>query len=180
MDAPSETATLAGGCFWCLEAVFDRLEGVQSVTPGYAGGTDPDPTYEAVCNGGTGHAEAIQVEFDPSTVTYEELLEVFFSIHDPTTVDRQGPDVGSQYRSAVFYHDDEQRQTVEHVIGELERSGAYDRPIVTEVEPLNRFHVAEDYHHDYYERNPENRYCTVVIEPKLSKIRSTFSERLRT
>lgn len=180
MNTSSETATLAGGCFWCLEAVFDRLEGVTSVTPGYAGGTDPDPTYEAVCTGETGHAEAVQVEFDPSTVSYEALLEVFFSIHDPTTVDRQGPDVGSQYRSAVFYHDEEQRRTVEHVIDELERSGTYDHSIVTEVEPLDQFHVAENYHHDYYDRNPENRYCTVVIEPKLSKIRSTFSERLRT
>jgi peptide-methionine (S)-S-oxide reductase len=167
------TATLAGGCFWCLEAPFQELAGVHAVTSGYCGGDTPDPTYEAVCSGTTGHAEAVQIEYDFDVVSYEALLEVFFALHDPTTKDRQGPDVGSQYRSAVFYHDDEQRATAAATIERL--ADAYDDPIVTEVEPL---YPAEDYHQDYYANNPERAYCRVQVRPKLEKLRSQFGDRL--
>jgi len=172
----THTATLAGGCFWCLEAPFQELDGVHSVTSGYCGGDVPDPSYEAVCSGSTGHAEVVQVEYDPETVSYEALLEVFFALHDPTTKDRQGPDVGSQYRSAVFYHDETQRETVEATIERL--AGAYDDPIVTEIEPLETFYPAEAYHQDYYANNPERAYCQVQIEPKMQKVRETFADRV--
>ncbi len=165
----TETATLAGGCFWCIEAALEELQGVESVTSGYAGGHVEDPSYEAVCREETGHAEVVQVVFDPETISYRELLEVFFTIHNPTQLNRQGPDVGSQYRSAVFYHDDDQRATVEAVIDALEP--LYDGDIVTEVEPLDEFYRAEKYHQNYFEKNPNNTYCVVNINPKLSKIR---------
>jgi len=169
-----ETATLAGGCFWCTEAVFERVRGVESVTSGYAGGHVEDPTYEAVCSGTTGHAECVQVAYDPEVVSYEQLLYVHFTTHDPTTEDREGPDVGSQYRSAVFYHDDAQRETVEAVIDEL--GDVYDDPAVTEVVPLETFYPAEAHHQDYYARNPDRPYCSVNIDPKVSKLRSEFAD----
>ena len=169
-----EKATFAGGCFWCIEAPFKRVEGVESVTSGYIGGETPNPTYEEVCSGTTGHAEAVRVVYDPDVVTYRELLEVFFALHDPTTRDREGPDVGSQYRSAVFYHDDEQREAVEGYIDELE-GDVYDG-IVTEVSPADEFYEAEEYHQDYYESNPNQPYCRAHIPPKLEKVRERFPE----
>jgi peptide-methionine (S)-S-oxide reductase len=176
MSAERATATLAGGCFWCLEAPFQELAGVHAVTSGYCGGDTPDPSYEAVCSGATGHAEAVQIEYDPDVVSYEALLEIFFALHDPTTVDRQGPDVGSQYRSAVFYHDDEQRATAEAAIDRL--AADYDDPIVTEVAPLETFYPAEAYHQNYYANNPQQAYCRVQVRPKLEKVRSQFAARL--
>lgn len=174
----TETAVLAGGCFWCIEAVFDRLSGVHSVVPGYTGGRTTSPTYESVCRGNTGHAEAVRIEFDPSIISYEELLIIFFSIHDPTTLNRQGPDVGSQYRSAIYYVTDEQRQTIERVITNLEDDDVFEDPMVTEISQLDTFYVAEDAHHDYYKKNPSNPYCVVQIEPKLSKLRKQFADKL--
>ena len=172
----TQQATLGGGCFWCIEAPMQELRGVERVVSGYAGGHVEDPTYEAVCNGTTGHAEVVQVTFDPDEITYRELLEVFFALHDPTTKDRQGPDVGSQYRSAIFYHDDEQRATAEALVEELEGE-AYDG-IVTEVEPLETFYEAEEYHQNYYEKNPNQPYCAVQIPPKLEKVREKFADRV--
>jgi peptide-methionine (S)-S-oxide reductase len=170
----NETATLAGGCFWCIEAALKELRGVESVVSGYAGGHVEDPSYEAVCRGDTGHAEVVQVEFDPNVVSYRDLVEVFFTIHDPTQLNRQGPDIGEQYRSAVFYHDDEQKQTVQEVIDDL--SPLYDDDIVTEVAPLEEFYRADDYHQDYFEKNPNDTYCVVNINPKLKKIREKHAE----
>ncbi|WP_227375874.1 peptide-methionine (S)-S-oxide reductase MsrA [Haladaptatus halobius] len=175
----TKRATLAGGCFWCLEPAFEELEGVESVTSGYAGGSVEYPSYEEVCSGSTGHAEVVQVTYDPNRVGYDELLQVFFTIHDPTTLNRQGPDVGSQYRSAVFYHDDEQKETAERFIDELEAAEAFDGPIVTEVEPLEAFYEAEGYHQDYYEKNPNDAYCTVNAQPKLRKVREKFAKKIR-
>jgi len=169
-------ATLAGGCFWCLEAPFEELAGVHEVTSGYAGGDVPDPSYEAVCSGETGHAEVVQIEYDPDRIAYADLLEVFFALHDPTTKDRQGPDVGSQYRSAIFTHDETQRETAEAVIDRL--AGEYDDSIVTEIESLDAFYPAEPYHQNYYENNPERAYCQVQIRPKLRKVREKFAERV--
>jgi peptide-methionine (S)-S-oxide reductase len=168
------TATFAGGCFWCVEAAFDELAGVESTTSGYAGGHVEEPSYEAVCTGDTGHAEVVQVAYDPDRVSYEDLLAVFFAVHDPTTLNRQGPDVGSQYRSAVFYHDETQRETTEAFIDELEAERVYDDPIVTEVEPLDTFWAAEEHHQDYYEKHPDQPYCAVQIPPKLEKVREQF------
>jgi len=179
MERQRETATLAGGCFWCLEAVFDDLRGVESVVSGYAGGRVPNPTYEHVCAGTTGHAEVVQITFDPAQVSYRELLEVFFTIHDPTTLNRQGGDVGTQYRSAIFYHSDEQKQTAEQVIRDIEAEEIWESPIVTEVVPLTEFYPAEDYHQEYYARNPRAGYCQVVIAPKVSKFRSQYLSRLK-
>lgn len=173
------TATLGGGCFWCLEAVFERLDGVASVTSGYAGGHLPDPTYAAVCAGGTGHAEVVRVEYDPSVIRYRDLLDVFFAIHDPTTPDRQGYDVGPQYRSIILYEDDEQRATAEAVVAELEASGAMGAPIVTQIRPLERFYEAEAEHQEYYRTNPGQPYCRAIIAPKVAKLREAFSDRLR-
>ena len=173
------TATLAGGCFWCLEAVFLRLRGVQRVESGYAGGHVENPGYRAVCTGTTGHAEVVQIDFDPEVITYRELLEVFFAIHDPTTLNRQGADVGTQYRSAIFYHDEAQKQAAERTIGELEEQKIWDDPIVTEIVPLERFYPAEDSHREYYDRNPEQGYCQVVISPKVAKLRQKFAEKLK-
>ncbi len=172
-------ATLGGGCFWCLEAVYKELRGVERVVSGYAGGHVADPTYRAVCDGTTGHAEVVQVTFDPSLASYRELLEVFFTIHDPTTLNRQGGDVGTQYRSAVFYHTPEQREAVERLIREFEAAGVWDAPIVTEVAPLEKFYPAEGYHQDYFEKNPFQPYCRAVVAPKVAKFRERFLERLK-
>jgi peptide-methionine (S)-S-oxide reductase len=180
-DRERETgaATLGGGCFWCLEAVFQELQGVTRVVSGYAGGTEPDPTYEDVCAGMTGHAEVVQVHFDPGDISYEEILLVFFSIHDPTTLNRQGADVGAQYRSVIFWHSTEQRQAAEEIMAKLEAEEIWGAPIVTEVAPLETFYPAEDYHQEYFERNPNQPYCQVVIEPKLAKFRRAYAERLK-
>jgi len=174
-----ETATLAGGCFWCLEAVFEDLRGVESVVSGYAGGSVPNPSYELVCTGTTGHAEVVQITFDPSVISFKELLEVFFTIHDPTTLDRQGPDVGSQYRSVIFYHSPEQQTVAEQVIRDLATAGIWDAPIVTQVTPLEAFYPAEGYHQGYYERNPNQPYCRVVVAPKVAKARAKFLAKLK-
>jgi len=174
-----EVATLAGGCFWCLEAVFDQLEGVEDVVSGYAGGHVPNPTYKHVCTGETGHAEVVQVTFDPQIVSYRDLLKVFFAIHDPTTLNRQGGDVGTQYRSAIFTHSDEQEQAAEAVIGELNEAGIWDEPIVTEVSPFEVFYPAEEYHQEYFARNPYQAYCQIVIAPKVAKFRKQYLERLK-
>jgi len=174
-----EVATLAGGCFWCLEAVFDQLEGVEDVVSGYAGGHVPNPSYKHVCTGETGHAEVIQITFDPQIVSYRDLLRVFFTIHDPTTLNRQGGDVGTQYRSAIFTHSDEQEQAAEDVIGELNEAGIWDEPIVTEVSPFEAFYPAEEYHQEYFARNPYQPYCQIVIAPKVAKFRKQYLERLK-
>ena len=173
-----ELATFGAGCFWCVEAVFQQLAGVVSVEPGYAGGTVESPTYEQVCAGGTGHVEVCQVGFDPHKIRYEDLLEVFWKTHDPTTRDRQGHDVGAQYRSVIFYHDERQRTLAEESKRQLDASGAWERPIVTEVRPLTRFHPAEDYHRDYFRRHPGQDYCALVIRPKVEKFRKVFAPRL--
>lgn len=172
-------ATVAGGCFWCIEAVFEELDGVTDVTSGYCGGHVEEPTYEEVCRGETGHAEAVRITYDADELSYPKVLEVFFTVHDPTTLNRQGPDVGSQYRSAIFYHGERQRDLAEAFVSDLEESGAYDDPIVTEIEPLEVFYEAEEEHQDYYENNPENRYCTAMIEPKLAKLRERFEAELQ-
>jgi peptide-methionine (S)-S-oxide reductase len=174
------TATLASGCFWCTEAVMQRLRGVESAISGYTGGKQPHPTYEEVCTGQTGHAEAVEVTFDPAVISYEDLLHVFFKTHDPTTLNRQGADVGTQYRSAIYYHDDEQKQTAEKVIKELTDSKEFDAPIVTEVTPARDFYIAEPYHLDFYNRNREYGYCRVVIDPKIQKLYKNFSDALAT
>lgn len=174
-----ETATMAGGCFWCLEAVFERLKGVEKVVSGYTGGQTPAPTYEQVCSGRSGHAEAIQVTFDPAIVSYRELLEMFFAFHDPTTLDRQGPDVGTQYRSAIFPHTPEQEHIARDVIEELGREGVFGAPIVTRIEPASAFHPAEGYHQGYYARNAEQPYCRAMIAPKVTKLRARYADRLR-
>ena len=175
-----EVATLAGGCFWCLEAVFDQLKGVESVESGYMGGKTPNPSYEEVCSGRSGHAEVVRVTFDPAVLTYRDLLTVFFTIHDPTTRDRQGNDVGSQYRSAIFHHDEEQKRTAESVVAALEQKRLFPAPIVTEIVPASQFHMAEDYHQEYFERvGRGNPYCSAVIEPKVAKFRKSFVERLK-
>lgn len=174
-----EVATLAGGCFWCLEAVFDELQGVQSVESGYAGGHVVNPTYKAVCNGTTGHAEVIQITFDPTVISFKDLLSVFFTIHDPTTLNRQGNDVGTQYRSAVYYHSPEQQAMAQLVINELNAAQIWDKPIVTEVTPLDKFYIAEDYHQEYFVKNPNQSYCAYVVAPKVAKARKVFFERLK-
>jgi peptide-methionine (S)-S-oxide reductase len=175
----TETATLAGGCFWCTEAVFSELKGVNGVVPGYAGGTTVRPTYEQVCTGRTGHAEAVEVSFDPATISFHDLLAIFFTTHDPTTLNRQGNDVGTQYRSAVFYHDARQRATAEAVRQEVEEARIWKRKVVTEIVPFTAFYPAEEYHRNYFRRNPEKSYCQVVIAPKVAKFRKQYAERLR-
>lgn len=174
-----ETATLGGGCFWCLEPVFEDLLGVEEVVVGYSGGDVPDPSYRLVCTGRTGHAEVVQVRFDPQVISYEEILEVFFSIHNPTTRNRQGADVGPQYRSIILTHSEAQRKTAERVLGELQDSGVWDRPIVTEMEPVETFYEAEEYHQEYYRKNPGQGYCQVVINPKLTRFRKKYADRLK-
>lgn len=178
-DQEREVATLGGGCFWCLEAVFKDLRGVEQVVSGYAGGEVANPTYTQVCSGATGHAEVVQLTFNPSEVSFKEILEVFFTIHDPTTLNRQGADVGTQYRSAIFYHTPEQRAVAEQVISELDEAKIWRSPIVTEVVPAPTFYPAEDYHQEYYEQNPNQPYCRVVIEPKVAKFRKLFLEKLK-
>lgn len=175
----TERATLGGGCFWCLDAVFRDLKGVRGVVSGYAGGTVVDPSYEAVCTGRTGHAEVVQVTFDPDVLSYRDLLAVFFSIHDPTTLNRQGADVGTQYRSVIFFHDTEQERAAREVIAELERTKIWDAPIVTAVTPFEAFYPAEEYHQDYFRRNPEQGYCRAVIAPKVAKFRKLYLDRLK-
>ncbi|MGE5524445.1 MAG: peptide-methionine (S)-S-oxide reductase MsrA [Rhodospirillaceae bacterium] len=174
-----EIATLAGGCFWCLEAVYDGLRGVESVVSGYMGGTKPNPSYEEVCTGTTGHAEVVQVTYDPSVVTYRDLLEVFFTIHDPTTLNRQGNDVGTQYRSAIFYHSPEQKRVAEQVIAAMQSAGIWRDPIVTEITPAGAFYPAEGYHQQYFARNPGQPYCRLVVAPKVAKFRSRYLDRLK-
>ncbi|HYI93923.1 MAG TPA: peptide-methionine (S)-S-oxide reductase MsrA [Bryobacteraceae bacterium] len=174
-----EITTLAGGCFWCLEAVYLKMEGVTKVVSGYMGGPNPNPTYEQVCSGKTGHAEVVQISFDPAVTTFRELLEVFFTIHDPTTLNRQGNDVGTQYRSAIFYHSLEQKQTSTEVIKKIEDEKTWDAPIVTQLEPASEFFPAEGYHQDYYSRNSQQPYCMFVVGPKVQKFRSKFAKKLR-
>jgi len=174
-----QTATLAGGCFWCLDGAYRDLRGVIAVESGYAGGHVQSPTYEQVCTGTTGHAEVVRVTFDPNAITYRDLLEIFFSIHDPTTLNQQGADVGSQYRSAVFTHDEMQRETVQAIIAELERDSVFDDPIVTEVAAVGDYYPGEDYHQDYYRNNPGQGYCQVVVAPKLAKFRARYAARLK-
>jgi peptide-methionine (S)-S-oxide reductase len=174
-----ETATLAGGCFWCLEAVYDQMKGVRSVKSGYTGGHTEQPTYEAVCGGHTGHAEAVKISFDPTVVTYREILDVFFVIHDPTTLNRQGNDVGTQYRSAIFYHNAEQKRIAEDAMASLEREQVYPNPIVTELVPSTTWYEAEPYHQEYFARNPFQGYCTAVVAPKVAKFRKQFLSKLK-
>ena len=174
-----ETATLGGGCFWCLEPIFEDLQGVEAVVVGYAGGGQENPTYEQVSSGTTGHAEVVQVTFNPRVVSYREILEVFFSVHDPTTRNRQGADAGTQYRSIILYHDAGQRKTAEEVIAEMKKEGVWDKPIVTGVVPLQAFYRAEEYHQAYFRKNPYAGYCQMVIRPKVGKFRMKFGERLK-
>lgn len=174
-----EVATIAGGCFWCTEAVFSIVKGVEKVEPGYTGGSVPNPTYEQVSTGTTGHAEAVQVTFDPNVISFREILEIFFATHNPTTLNRQGPDFGTQYRSAIFYHDEGQKATAEEVIAELDKEGIWEAPIVTQVEQFKAFHVAETYHKDYYKRNSNQPYCQQVITPKLAKLQQRFLGKLK-
>jgi peptide-methionine (S)-S-oxide reductase len=177
--AGREIATLAGGCFWCLEAVYDQLRGVEDVVSGYAGGHTPNPTYKQVCSGATGHAEVVQITFNPSVISYRDLLDVFFTIHDPTTLNRQGADVGTQYRSAIFYHSPEQKATAEQTIKDLVAERVWNAPIVTEVTPLQTFYPAEMYHQEYFVRNPSQGYCQMVVAPKVAKFRKHHMQRLK-
>ena len=174
-----ETATLGGGCFWCVEAVFQQLQGVNSVVSGYMGGTVPHPTYELVCTGKTGHAEVARLTFDPSATSYREILEVFFSMHDPTTLNRQGDDVGPQYRSVIFWHSEAQRETAEAVVRELARGGVFPDPIVTQIVQASEFWPAEDYHQNYLNTHPNQPYCAIVVAPKVAKFRKKFASRLK-
>jgi len=174
-----EVATLAGGCFWCIEAVFREINGVENVVSGYTGGTTVNPTYQRVCAGGTDHVEAVQVSFNLSKIYYREITEIFFSIHDPTTLNRQGADVGTQYRSAIFYHGEEQKTIAEAVIKELDKAKLWEKPIVTQIVPLDKFYAAEDYHQEYFSRNPEQAYCQMVISPKVNKFRQQWTKRLK-
>src|SRR5690554_3458599 len=175
----TELATLGGGCFWCLEAAYGAVEGIEAVQSGYAGGDVPNPSYQQVCTGRTGHAEVVQLRYAPEVIGYRDLLEIFFTLHDPTTLNRQGADVGTQYRSVIFHHDEEQRRIAEELMRELSEAGIWQDPIVTQLEPLPTFYPAEDYHRDYYVRNTEQPYCQVVIAPKLSKLRQKFAARLK-
>ena len=179
MNANLQTATLAGGCFWCLEAVYDELKGVHSVESGYAGGHVDNPSYRDVCTGTTGHAEVVQIRFDPNVISYRDLLNVFFTIHDPTTLNRQGADIGTQYRSAIFYHDEEQKKTAEEAIKDLNAQKIWDNPIVTEVTRFDKFYQAEDYHQEYFANNSSQPYCQVVVAPKVAKFRKHFLEMLK-
>lgn len=175
----TEIATLAGGCFWCIEAVFAELQGVEKVVSGYSGGTVPDPTYEAVSSGKTGHAEAVQIIYDPAVISFSDILHIFFTMHDPTQLNRQGADVGTQYRSAIFHHNPEQKAVAERVIAELSEAKLWDQPIVTEIRPFQAFYPAEEYHQHFYERNPDQPYCRAIIAPKLAKLRREYFDRLK-
>ncbi len=175
----TETATLGAGCFWCVEAVFDDLKGVESVESGYSGGHTENPTYQQVCSETTGHAEVANVNFNPQEISFKEILQVFFAVHDPTTLNRQGNDVGSSYRSAIFYHDENQKRIAEEVIKEVTAEGVYDNPIVTEVAPFDKFYIAENYHQEYFANNPNQPYCAAVVAPKVAKFRQKFVDRLK-
>jgi peptide-methionine (S)-S-oxide reductase len=175
----SSVATLAGGCFWCVEAVFERIEGVRDAVSGYTGGKEKNPTYKDVSAGKTTHAEAVQVYFDPAKISYEKILEIFFATHDPTTLNRQGPDIGAQYRSAIYYHNEEQKRQAQKIIESLSQSGKFKNPIVTEVTPFDKFYTAEDYHQDYYEHNPNNPYIIGVTRPKIKKFEKEFKDQLK-
>ncbi len=175
----SEVATLAGGCFWCMEAVFKEVDGVFDAVPGYTDGATVNPTYEQVCTGKTGHAEAVQATFDPAKISYREIMEIFFSVHDPTTLNRQGADVGTQYRSAIFYHNEQQKASTDKLIEELTKARAWSKPIVTRLAPLDKFYPAEDYHRDYLTRHPEQAYCQIVITPKMDKFREKWAGRIK-
>ena len=174
-----EVAVLAGGCFWCIEAVFREIDGVENVVSGYTGGTTANPNYQQVCAGETDHAEAVQISFNPSKISYREILEIFFSVHDPTTLNKQGADVGIQYRSAIFYHSEEQKTVAAELTGELDKVNLWNKPIVTQIVPLEKFYPAEDYHQEYFFRHPEQAYCQVVISPKVNKFRQQWAKRLK-
>ena len=174
-----EVATLGGGCFWCIEAAFEEIQGVINVESGYAGGETASPTYELVCTGTTGHVEVVQVTFDPDRISFKEILEIFFIAHDPTTVDRQGADIGKQYRSVIFYHNEKQKETAKQIIKELDLSKVWDNLIATQVEPFNNFYKAEEYHKQYFIRHPEASYCKIIIAPKISKLRKKYREKLK-
>jgi peptide-methionine (S)-S-oxide reductase len=178
-SATREVATLAGGCFWCMEAVFKEVDGVEHVISGYTGGTTVNPTYQEVCTNTTGHAEAVQLAFNPSKISYREILQIFFSVHDPTTLNQQGEDVGTQYRSAIFYHNEQQKAIAKELIEELNRAHLWTKPIVTQVTPLDKFYPAEDYHREYFSRYPEQSYCQAVISPKVNKFRKQWVKRLK-
>lgn len=175
----SEVATLAGGCFWCMEAIFMEVDGVEEVVSGYTGGTTVNPTYQEVCSDSTGHAEAVQVTFDPTKISYREILEIFFSVHDPTTLNQQDPEKGTQYRSAIFYHSEQQRAIAKELIEELTTAHLWEKPIVTEIAPLDKFYPAENYHREYFSRHPEQAYCKIVISPKINKFRKQWAKRLK-
>jgi peptide-methionine (S)-S-oxide reductase len=177
-SAKVETVTLGGGCFWCVEAVFEEVKGVTSVESGYSGGKTENPTYKEVCTGTTGHAEVCQIKFDPSVITFTEILEVFFKTHNPTTLNQQGADIGTQYRSVIFYHSKEQKEIAEKIKKELDAAGAFTKPIVTEISPLGKYYKAEEYHQDFYKRNPNQGYCAAVIAPKMDKFRKVFKDKL--
>ena len=179
MSQTKEIATLGGGCFWCTEAVFLELRGVEQVEPGYAGGTVANPTYEQVCSGRTGHAEVVQVSFNPNVISYGELLRIFFTVHDPTTLNRQGADVGTQYRSVIFYHNDEQKSVARQIVNEVTAAKLWNAPIVTQIEPFKAFYKAEDYHLEYFKNNPRQPYCQMVIAPKVRKLREHYMEKLK-
>ena len=179
MERNLETATMAAGCFWCVEPIFDDLKGVEDVVSGYSGGHKDAPTYHEVCSGSTGHAEVIQIRFDPEVISFKEILQIFFTVHDPTTLNRQGNDIGTSYRSAIFYHSDEQRRVAEEVIAEFTAEAVYDDPIVTEVKPFDKFWPAEDYHQEYFANNPSQPYCAAVVAPKVAKFRQKFLSRLK-
>ncbi len=179
MEIKKETAVFGGGCFWCTEAVFNELEGVISAMPGYAGDTKPNPTYEEVCGGSTGHAEVTKIEYNPEKISYQDLLTVFFYNHDPTTLNRQGNDIGAQYRSIIFYLNAGQKKEAEEIIKELNDAKAYSKPVVTEIKPLDKFYEAENYHKNYYQSNPDNPYCQLIIAPKLEKLSRRFKNLLR-
>ena len=179
LPGQKEVATLGGGCFWCTEVVFNEIKAVKKVESGYSGGTVANPTYEQVSTGTTGHAEVIQITFDPEVISFKEILEIFFTMHDPTTLNRQGPDVGTQYRSVIFYHTNEQKAVAEQVIKEITNAKIWDAPIVTQIEPFKTFYKAEDYHTDYFERHPEQPYCRIVIAPKIVKLQKLYLNKLK-
>ena len=176
---PQQLATLAGGCFWCIEGAFSQVQGIHSATSGYMGGNSDAPSYEEVCSGESGHAEVVQLCFDPTIISYQEILEIFFTLHDPTQLNRQGNDIGTQYRSAVFYHDESQKNTVEQIITEMRAAQMFEQDIVTQICPVDTFYSGEDYHQDYVNNNPENAYCQAVVSPKLAKFRKTFVSKLK-
>jgi peptide-methionine (S)-S-oxide reductase len=179
MSSGREVATVGGGCFWCIEAIFSELVGVEKVESGYAGGSVPNPTYEDVCSGRTNHAEVVQVTFDPAVLSYKDLLRIFFTVHDPTTMNRQGADVGTNYRSVIFYHSERQRLEASEVIREITEAGIWNRPIVTQLEPLQAFYKAEEYHQEYFKNNPRQPYCQIVIAPKVRKFREHYQQKLK-